>query len=426
MISKIRAQLGLRGGFFILLSLIIEKISNFILMIIAARFMSLHEYGIFSYVRSLVGVFLPFTGLGGNHALLRFGVKKSRQEQYQILLNALVYGALFSFVLILLLKTVLTLNGFFHDTLTLNIFNIYVYTLLSYFIFDLLRNFYRINNDNRSYAFYGILYAILTLLLGIVALLFFNMTVFLFTLVALPLVTVLLQNHKALFNRFNRFKNFSKPDVAFHAPFWKYGILIGAGAFLNQFFLQADVLVLGYLDINPDLIAKYKVAALLVYTAFFIPNAFLVRDFTHLVEQSQNPAYLKAYLWNYMKYAGTLLLLFIPLFMLLSPLVLTLLFGERYAFDSPLQNILIFAFVASVLLRMPFGNILNAVGKAKYNVLNALITLPLAIAFLIHFTRLYGVKGSAYAMVIMFGVSGLMSALLFVYYYQSIKSVSKP
>ncbi len=413
MLQKLKIKLTTRGGIFIILSLIIEKLSSFVLMILAARFMSVTTYGDFSYVRSLASAFLPFAGFGGNHAFLRFGVKKSLEEKYTMLFSTIVYGLLFSLLFVIFAKPMLISAGFLHSDSTIEMFQIYIFSTLSYYIFDVLRNFHRINDNNKRYSKYGMLYSLLTLLLGTFTLLFFNVTVFIITIVLVPLLTVIIDNRLNLLQKFKK--------IEFKISFWKYGIIVGAGAFLNQFFLQADILILGYLNMDAELIAKYKVATLLVYTALFVPNAFIVRDFTTIVKYSEDKQYLQKYLWSYYKYASLSLLIFVPTFILLSPYLLVLLFGEKYEFSLQLQNILIFAFVGATLLRLPLGNILNAVGKAQWNVLNASLTLPTTVALLIVLTHKYGVVGSAYAMVIMFFVSGLFSLALFLYYINTLQ-----
>jgi len=418
MLKNIKEKLSARGGIFIIVSLIVEKLSNVILMIIAARFMSVSLYGEFSYIRSLASSFLPFAGFGGNHALLRFGVKRSLEKKYILLFNAILYGTFFSIFILIVAKPILFQLGFLHSTESTKMFEVYIFSILSYFIFDLIRNFYRINDNNKRYSRYGLLYSTLTLLLGSFSLMLFDVTEFIITIVLVPFLVVFIENR---FEILLKLKEIKLKNLKFEAAFWEYGVVVGAGAFLNQFFLQADILVLGYLNIESELLAKYKVATLLVYTALFVPNAFLVRDFTLLVEHAKDLCFLKSYLLQYLKHSFFVLLVFIPFFILASPHILLLLFGDRYEFTQQLQNILIFSFVGAVLLRMPFANVLNAVGKASWNVLNAILSLILTIFLLVLLTKEYGVEGSAYAMVFMFFISGIFSLILFLIYANSLK-----
>ena len=185
--------------------------------------------------------------------------------------------------------------------------------------------------------------------------------------------------------------------------------------------MQSDILILGFLSIDPELIAQYKVATLLVYTFIFIPNAFLVRDFTTLSVHAKDKEFLVKYVYIYLKYSSVVLIFIIPLFYISSNTILIFLFGEKFQNDLEIQNILVIGLISIVLLRMIFGNILNAVGKANLNVINAVLTIILAIPILFFLTKAYGIIGTAYAMVIVFFCSGIISLSMFVYYVKNIK-----
>ena len=101
------------GGLLIIISLIAEKIVNFLLMVLAARFMTLTELGAFSFIKSIVGSVLPFSGLGASHSLLRFGSQTDEiKKHYSFLFTALFYGSIFSLLLILILYQILNITSF--------------------------------------------------------------------------------------------------------------------------------------------------------------------------------------------------------------------------------------------------------------------------------------------------------------------------
>jgi len=409
---KLKNKIFLRDGHFILIAQLIDKVVNFIIMLLAARYMNISTYGNFSYVKSIVVTLASFAGLGGNHALLRFGMDTGIiKEKYTLLYSALFFGGLFSLVLIFCAYFFIDVRGEIKK-----MFNIYIFFILFYYLFDTLQNFYRIQKDNKSYALQNIKYSLSVLLFGSLALFYFGAYAFILVIAIMPLVYVILGN-------ITRIKR--NVDINFHHLFWKYGFFIAIGTFLNQFFLQADILVLGYLEIDTKLIAQYKVATLIIYVFLFIPNAFLVRDFAHISENSTNKEFLLAYIFEYLQYAGVILLIVIPTFYYLSGYLLTSLFGLEYLHEDNLQNILIFSVLGLVLLRMPFGNILNAVGEAKLNVYNAVITVVLAIYFLLILTKNEGIVGTAYAMVWVTSISGIISLGMFLYYISTLKNTHK-
>lgn len=413
MIRKIKKKILLRDGHYILAASLLDKIVNFLIMLIASRYMSLYTFGNFSYVKAIVSSVIPFAGLGGNHSLLRFGMDTDLlKEKYNLLVLALLFGTIFTVIMILLLKVILLDFDLLNDD-SIIILNIYVFFILSYYIFDVVRNYYRINNDNKTYAVKSIKYSVVTFVFSTVSLILFGHIVFLLVLVIVPLILTFIDNYKV----FNSFKF----EIKFSKPFWKYGFLIGLGAFLNQFFLQSDILILGLMDISPELIAQYKVATLLVYTFMFVPNSFLIRDFAIISSNSKNYQFLENYIIEYFKYSTVILILLIGVFYYFSNYVLIGLFGEKYDNGLNIQNILVFALIPIILLRIPMGNILNAVGKAKLNVINAVITFALAIPILFFFTDVSGIVGTAYAMLVIFSISGIVSLIMFFSYLKTIK-----
>lgn len=413
-IGDLKNKILLREGHWILFANLADKVVNFLIMIIAARYMSLATYGYFSYIKSIVTALTPFSGLGGSFALLRFGMDTSDLKiKYNILFSALFFGSVFTLLFLMITKIVVNYFSIFNHTELKSIFDTYILFVLSYFIYDIVRNYYRIVMDNRTYAINTIRYSVLTLIFGSLSLIVFDYLWFLVTIVLLPVIITMIDNRKILFGQI--------PTIKFEKPFWKYGILISLGAFLNQFFMQSDILVLGFINTSPELIAQYKVATLLVYTFIFIPNTFLIRDFALLSENARNKSYLVQYAYTYLKYSLLMLILAIPLFYIISNNILVFLFGEKFENNLNIQNILVFGLVGIVLLRILFGNILNAVGKANLNVINAIITIVLALPTLYLLTKSYGIVGTAYAMVIVFFCSGIISLGMFMYYIKGLK-----
>ncbi len=414
-LNHIKNKIFLREGHLILVASLADKLVNLVIMIIAARYISLATYGHFSYIKSLVTTIMPFSGLGGNHSLLRFGMDTNRiKEKYNLLFSALVFGTLFNLIFLFIIYVFLPHYSFFNNNNELEeIFNVYIFFILTYYIYDVVRNFYRINFDNRTYAVKSIKYSFSILIVGSLSLIFFDYMIFIIVIVLLPVLTTFIDNRKILFKKIS--------SIKFDKLFWKYGVLTGVGAFLNQFFMQSDILILGFLNIEPEQIARYKVATLLVYTVMFIPSAFLVRDFTTLSAHAKDKRFLIHYAYKYFKYSSTVLIVFIPLFYISSNSILEFLFGEKFQNDLNIQNILVFALIAIVILRMPFGNLLSAVGKVNLNIVNAVFTIIIAIPILFFLTKAYGIIGTAYAMLIIFFCSGIISLGMFIYYIKNIR-----
>lgn len=414
-VFRLKDKISTRGGHYILIAQLLDKIVNFFIMMLAARFMSLDTYGYFSYIKSIVSSMLPFSGGGGGHALLRFGMDiDDYKEKYKLFVSSLVYGVVFTTVLCGIGTFFIEQFQVLKNETLKDIFYVYIFFILSFYFFDIMRNFYRIVNDNKTYALKSIQYSLWVLVISSITLFFFDYKIFLIAYVSLPILV-------ALLGSINLLKEITL-SIPFNPTYWKYGFVVGLGGFLNQFFLQSDIIILGSLHVRPEEIAQYKVASLLVYTFLFIPNSFLLRDFPFISSHAKDYKILKNYILSYFKHATIALVVFIIIFILISDWALVFIFGDKFSDTSSIQNILILITIGAVLLRMPFGNILNAVGKAKWNVINAIITIIIALLVVIPLTKSFGIIGTAYGMSAVYFISGLISFFMMSLYLKNIKN----
>ena len=71
------------------------------------------------------------------------------------------------------------------------------------------------------------------------------------------------------------------------------------------------------------------------------------------------------------------------------------------------------------LIRVPFGQLLSAVGKANWNTWISVVLVALTAASCIWCIPKWGVVGAAGAMATMYWVGGIMNALMFEVYLRS-------
>ncbi len=76
---------------------------------------------------------------------------------------------------------------------------------------------------------------------------------------------------------------------------------------------------------------------------------------------------------------------------------------------------------STFLFRVPLGNMLAAVGKAKWNSYSALIMLLINLILNYILIPKYGIAGAAYATVISISLSSIVSMILFIKYLKGIK-----
>lgn len=412
---KLLALFTQRQRGWIVASILTERFGNFLLTAILSRMLTPHAFGELTSIRTLTGIVQPLAGGGGQYALLHFGAGKEEDEQRALTRSTLVFATLLSLlpIVVLLLWNTLFSHTFSQDAQ--KAFWIALAAIAAYNLFDITKNYYRIIGDNRRFAIVGTTYSILLLGLGSLLSLMYGIVGFVVALAIVPLAIVLPDIVRILAS------NKSAPFPS--RSFWRYGLSVGSGALINQLLVSMDVVILFMLGTDPSLIATYKIATVIPYSLFFLPGAFLTADFVHLSHHAQNKKLLVRYIRSYLVTFGAITAAIIAMLYFFAKPLIELCFGTGYPGAPALQNILLLGVAGTFMLRIPFGNLLHAVGKAEWNVAHALTLTPFAAGAMYWAVSRYGAEGAAWSTSGMFLVSGTVCAALFGYYLKNLSDI---
>ncbi|MDD5212584.1 MAG: hypothetical protein PHV62_09245 [Sulfuricurvum sp.] len=394
-----------RDGFWVVMSILIERISSFIFIAIMTRALTPFSFGEFTAMRTIVGVAQPLAGGGGQYSLLHFGSKlKTLHEKEFLTSSTLLFGTLLSFIPI---GGLLCWNFFSPIQLSDEgefAYAVIIFSIISYNFYEIIKNHFRLINNNRQYAIFGILYSLLIVFFGWI---FSAKGIIAFALIlaVAPIFVI----STTLYRMLALWRKGNVPDI----PYWRYGLYVGAGSVINQLFVSMDIIMLVLLKVDPTLIAAYKIATIIPYSLFFLPGAFLTADFVYLTHHSNNRLVLMNYLRSYFALFGLLTFLIIVTLYLFSAPIIHLCFGNNYPLAPYLQDILLIGVAGTFLLRIPFGNILHAVGRADWNALHATLLTPVSAAVVYFMVEWKGVQGAAWATSLMLILSGAICFGLF-------------
>ncbi|MDD2367845.1 MAG: hypothetical protein PHQ90_01005 [Sulfuricurvum sp.] len=394
------------------MSILIERIGSFIFIAIMTRAITPFSFGEFTAIRTITSIAQPLAGGGGQYALLHFGSKLKTLEEKELLTsNTLLFGALLSLIPI---GGLLCWNFFSPIQLSKEgefAYAIIVFSIISYNFYEIIKNHFRLIHNNRQYAIFGIFYSVLIVFFGWI-LSAKGIIAFVLILAFIPIFVI----STTLYKMLGIWKKGNVPDISY----WRYGLYVGAGSVINQLFVSMDVIVLVILKVDPALIAAYKIATIIPYSLFFLPGAFLTADFVYLTHHADNRMALIKYLRSYFVLFGLLtFLIVITLFAFSEPLI-ALCFGDNYPITPHLQDILLIGVAGTFLLRIPFGNILHAVGRADWNALHATFLTPVSAAVVYFMVEWKGVEGAAWATSLMLIVSGVICFGLFWIYLRKL------
>jgi len=413
-----------RSGAKVFSSMFLAKIIGFIISILMARILTKADFGNFTYAFTVVSFVLPFIGFGATQSLVYFGARITDKENIDKLFHyAFSRGVLLSLMLSLILclcAEFLTKNQP-NSTALLYILSLHI---SSYSVVQLIRNYFRLKNRNDLYASSENWYNVTLLAAALAGGYFFASAGYAWAMAIVPLVVGIYYVKKSGFR-------LKKPEGHIEIStkkFWKYGMFISIGAVAAQLMYMVDILTIGNLlteysglripwgisrtDFISEQVAAYKICSIIPIASFILPSAILTTDFVNLSANSLDKEHLKTYAKNSMSILFPLSLLVTCILHFGSEYIL-LLFGSEYAGYSKLISIFSLSVIGAYTFRVPFGNMISAMGRADLNVYISLITLAMNIVLNFFFVINYGLEGAAWATTILIWVSGIINWLCF-------------
>lgn len=401
-----------RSGGFVLTTTILSRILSFAASIIALKLLDNKELGVILFAYNMIVFILPFAGFGQQQSLIRFGaLSKTQEEKDALFLYVLKKGIIASALLIAIIITIsFTISFQFENTR-------YYLILLSFvifttYIFEVIQVHFRLKHDNKSFAFMGITNSVVLIINVFLFSHFFKEIGYAFALLLTPLISSLFFIKRANVN----FKS-KKKLLNTGFSFWKYGIFSSMSNVVTQLLFAIDILLIGYLLNNPEMVTNYKYISLIPFSLLFLPRVFISTDFVAFTERINDEKFIKNYIKDYMLlFSG--ISLFLCSFSWLFGEQILLLFGNEFRLYADTFLILIIGVCGIFILRSVFGNLLSSIGKAHVNFYITSIALGLNIWSNYYLIPLYGPTGAAITSAILMWFTGIASLLCFYFLYK--------
>jgi O-antigen/teichoic acid export membrane protein len=410
-----------RGGFHIFLSTILLRIIQFVLGILIIRLLSKEEYGNLSYAMTITQLIIPFSGAGLYLSLLHFGPIQNKFMNKVKLFNFTIRrGFIYSLAVMLLMLGLAELVAIrMPGSVTyFRLFSIYV---MSYYLFYTAVSFLRVLKKNKGYAASLLLNSILVFILSFLGICLskgIGYTIGFSIAPAIAAIVVYISIGKKEKIDIKLFERVKELPVKV-SEYTKYGVFAGLGNIASQMAWQLDTIMIGLILAQSTMVATYKVAALIPFSLVFIPSVFMQTDFVYIAENHKNRKYLINYYKKYLMIFLVITIIILSVWYVFGSFIIKL-FGPDYIKILPIINILMINVAITFLLRVPLGNILAAVGKAKWNSYSAIAMLVINLLLNLFLIPRFGIYGAAYATVISIALSALISIFLFKRYLNSL------
>ena len=401
-----------RSGSYVFSATIIAKILSFIASWTALKFISNDELGVVLFAYNFILFLIPVSGFGLHQSLLRYSaLVKTDQEKNSLFLYVFNKGILASLGLILLIISVsFFINFKFENTLPYII--VLSFVILPSFLFEIIRAQFRLQHNNKAFAYTELVHSIVLLVSVFLLSYYFKEVGYAIALLITPLLTSIFFIKKIKID----FKSKIKTQIA-DFTFWKYGFFASLSNVVTQLLFVIDILLIGYLLEDTEMITNYRYISLIPFSLLFLPMVFISTDFVAFTEK----IYDKKYIVNYMKSYMTFFLIISCFLFLFSYFfaeqILTLLDSSFTQFTDVFL-ILIFGIIGIYIFRGLYGNLLSSIGKAHINYYIASFSLIVNIVSNYYLIPKYGIKGAAITSSILMWLTGIASWVCFNYLYK--------
>ncbi len=410
-----------RGGIYIFFSTILLRIIQFVLGIMIIRLLSKEDYGNLSYAFSITQLIIPFSGAGLYLSLLHFGpIQKTPEDKLKLFAHTLRQGLIYS---LLMLGAVLILAGLLAvkmpgSLVYLRLFSFYI---ISYCLFYSFISLLRIKKQNKAYAAALLGNSLLVFGLSLLGIFLGGGRGYAIGFVTAPALTALIilltlkGKEKESYGLFRRVEGLPVKS----REYTKYGLYTGLGNIASQMAWQLDAIMIGIIMAQSTEVAVYKAASLIPFSLIFIPSVFMQTDFVYIAERFDQKKYLIAYYKKYLM-VFTLITAAVMAVWYAGGAQIVRIFGPEYIEARPLIDILMINVVSTFLLRVPLGNMLAAVGRAKWNSYSAVAMLGINVILNLLLIPRFGVRGAAFATVTAISLSSLINLILFFVYLRQL------
>ncbi len=412
-----------RQGLYVLSSNFGVKIISFITSIIIIRILSKSEYGLVSYAVTILAFVAPFAGAGLYQGFLRYGSLSESQLNKKVLFGQLFFkGLKWSIAIVsflLLLSPIIT-----HKVRDAQILLIIIsFQVISFYLLQMIQVYCRLINNNKLYSYINLYTYGLLFITNILGCFFWGGVGYVVSMVITPLIISGYYLFKlGLLNlySFQKTDYYSNKEYNYKDVFL-YGIHMSIGGVLSQLLFATDILLIGNLLSDSELLAQYKASSIIPLSLMILGSSVLASDFVKLAgESKKNATYLSSYYFSYLKIFTFISLFFLLVFYFFSDKIM-LLFGSEYSDNKNLIFIFSIGLAGALMFRIPMGNMLSAIGWPKTNTILSLIVLILNIIIGYFMILNMGIKGAAITTSALLWVSGLFSLAAFIYFLKTSK-----
>ncbi|WP_288875287.1 flippase [uncultured Fusobacterium sp.] len=403
-----------RGLFHIFGSQVINQIVNFAGGILLIRILSKDEFGIYTYAQNIFSIFLLINGFGVQEGLMQFGSRYESEDKKNKLIKYSFKIGLLSNIFLMVLMLFYTCFGTFKIVGAKEIFILMLFFPFLYTFFGIVQIVLRINLKNKEMSNLVNLNSILMVTGMLIGSYTFNLPGLVLGKY-IGYIFCIFISYKYVSKIFKNWSVIKDIDTENKKRMIHFSLTTVVNNGLSQALYIADIFLIGVILSNENILATYKTATLIPFALSFIPSSIMIYMYPYFAKNGENKQWVFNKYLIMMKFLFCLNLLISISLVVFSKSIISFIFGNQYLDGVHPFIILSIGYFFLATFRIPSGNIINSIGKIKYNLYSTIISGGLNIVLDIIFITKFGSIGAAYATLIIFIVSGLIGNIFLIY-----------
>lgn len=394
----------------------INQIVGFVTVIILGNIISKTDYGYFTDARNILDIALLIQGFGVTSGILQYSsVAKEHKEKY----SYFSYG----FKVGLVTNLIISICLMFYALWTPSIMQesrsyLFIMSWIPLFkiIFDTIQYYLRSNLRNKEYSrltvFNTVIYLIstttLSYVMGAKGLVLGMYITYLLT----GVLGIIL-----IWQDIKLYKGNTIEDSNVKKQFLKYSIITMLSNVMSQMLYLIDTRLISVFTKDAEVIASYNMATKIPFNLTFISIAVMTFAYPYFAQNKDNRKWVKDKLLILVKALGCLNLIISVGGILFANIIFSILWPDgRYLSAVPCFRILMFGYFFAATFRIPYGNIIAALGNAKANLINAIFSGTANIILDIVLIMKFGSIGAAWATTAVYIISSIIHYVFIVRY----------
>ncbi|MFD0993138.1 oligosaccharide flippase family protein [Tenacibaculum geojense] len=408
-----------RAGSYIFAATIISRVLSFLSSWIAIQLIENKELGEVLFAWTIITFILPMVGLGLPQSLIRYGALNDDKNYKQQLLQFVIKkGTLASCILVIGLSVV----GFvypFSIKNTTTYLPLLAFSILPYFFLETIKIQYRLQHNNKKYAYVEIINHLLHVFLITALSSFYNAFGYALALLLTPTITVLF-----FISNSNILKNNTTANLKNTKELWRYGFFGGLSNLTSTLLFSIDILLIGSIMSKPEMVTNYKYISLIPFSMLFLPRVFITTDFVSFTEKITSKSYIFKYIKSYILLFLLTSIVFLSISLIFQHQLLSLLDSNLTTYSQSFI-ILCLGVCGILIFRGLYGNLLSAIGQVKINYYIAVIALIVNYFGNQYLIPKYGIMGAAITSAVLMWGTGIATLICFHFNYYKFLSLKK-